>query len=534
MKRILATALLMVGLLLQPTAAQQGGLQQKVLTERIQRIMERPEFRHAIFGIEFFSLDSGKPVYTLNAEKLFIPGSTTKLLTEGTALELLGGDFRFHTRVYRTGPIDADGTLAGDLVLVAVGDPILSARVREDGTLAFENEDHSYDADPATRAVPGDPLLVIRKLAAQVNKLQIKKIRGRVLIDVSLFPEGQRELGTGVVISPVVVNDNLIDVTIGPGPGEGSPVVLQQSPITSYATFLNKATTGKPDSKPDIHWDLDVANPDGSRTLTVTGTFPAGKPAILYSYAVPSPSLFAQIVLVEALRDKGIQVELSALGEKPTPAFVLRPARELSASYMPDKVVAEHISPMFKEEVKITLKVSQNLHASMTPMILEATLPPKDNSLTGFDLERGFLERAGLDLSGASQGDGAGGNAHFSPEFMVSYLAFMAKQKDYSDFYNSLPILGRDGTLFDIQPASSAAGKVHAKTGTFGVYDPLNRRLLVTAKGLAGYMTSASGQNLAFAIYVNNVSVPPDSAEVKRIVGQALGEIAVAGYEAVR
>jgi len=55
--------------------------------------------------------------------------------------------------------------------------------------------------------------------------------------------------------------------------------------------------------------------------------------------------------------------------------------------------------------VKVTLKVSQNLHASMTPMILEATLPPSDNSKTGFDLERGFLERAGLDLRGASQGE---------------------------------------------------------------------------------------------------------------------------------
>jgi len=536
MKHILITSLLAMGLLIQTATAQQPESQQKLLTERIQRITDRSEFRHAIFGIEFYSLDTGKPLYTLNAEKLFIPGSTTKLLTEGTALELLGRDFRFHTRVYRTGSITANGTLEGDLVLVASGDPNLSGRIRDDDTLAFENEDHSYDADPGTRAVPGDPLLVIRKLAQQVANAHIKKIRGRVRIDVSLFPEGERELGTGVVISPVVINDNLIDVTIGPGPTAGSPVVLQQSPLTSYATFVNKALTGKSDSKPDIHWDLDVPSPDGSHTVTVTGSFPAGKPAVLYSYAVPVPSRFAQVVFVEALREKGVQVELGSPGEKTTQAFVvhLGRGRELADSFTPDRVVAEHVSPMLKEEVKVTLKVSQNLHASMTPMILEATLPPGDNSKTGFDLERDFLGRAGLDLTGASQGDGAGGNAHFSPEFMVSYLAFMAKQKDYSDFYNSLPILGRDGTLFDIQPTSPAAGNVHAKTGTFGVYDPLNRRLLVTAKGLAGYMTTASGQHLAFAIYVNNVSVTPESSEVKRIVGQAMGEIAAAAYETVR
>jgi len=122
------------------------------LAERIQRIMDRPEFRRALFGIEFYSLESSQTIYALNAEKLFVPGSTTKLLTEGTALELLGADYHFHTRVYRTGTVDNSGTLAGDLVLVASGDPDLSGRVRTDGTLAFENEDHAYDGDEHTRA----------------------------------------------------------------------------------------------------------------------------------------------------------------------------------------------------------------------------------------------------------------------------------------------------------------------------------------------------------------------------------------------
>jgi D-alanyl-D-alanine carboxypeptidase/D-alanyl-D-alanine-endopeptidase (penicillin-binding protein 4) len=527
MKRVLVFSLIIIGLLVPIAFAQQPTeTPQSLLAERIQRIMDRPEFRHALFGIEFFSLDSGQPLYRLNADKLFTPASTTKLLTEGTALELLGGDFRFHTRVYRTGPINPDGTLDGDLVLVAGGDPNLSGRVRADGTLDFENEDHSYGGDPATRAVPGDPLLIIRKLAQQVTDAHIRKIRGHLTVDVSLFPEGQRELGTGVVISPVVVNDNLVDVTIGPGPSEGAPVVFQQSPATSYVSFINKATTGKPDSKPEPRWASDIANPDGSRTVTITGSFPAGKPAILYNYAVPAPSRFAEVVLVEALREKGIQVKLSTPGE--THDF-----KALSARYVPDQLVAEHVSAPLKEEVKVTLKVSQNLHASMTPMILAALLGPRDDSKTGFDLEREFLQRSGLDLTGAAQGDGAGGNAHFTPEFMVSYLAFMAKQNDYSDFFNALPILGRDGTLFDIQSGSTAAGKVHAKTGTFGAYDPLNRKLLVTAKGLAGYMTTASGRHVAFAIYINNVSVRPDGAEVKRVAGQAVGEIAAAAYESV-
>src|SRR4051812_7665303 len=157
MRRLLALSLVLL-FLAAPLAAQTPA----TLGERIEAITGRAEFRHALWGIEFLDLETNQPVYAFNADKLFTPGSTTKLLTEGTALALLGADHRFKTRIYRTGEIGLGGVLQGDLVLVASGDPNLSARIRPDGTLAFENEDHSYAGDPSTRAVPGDPLLVIR------------------------------------------------------------------------------------------------------------------------------------------------------------------------------------------------------------------------------------------------------------------------------------------------------------------------------------------------------------------------------------
>src|SRR6266576_2513358 len=171
------------------------------LAERIQSVMSRPEFRHSTFGIEIYSLDNGKALYQYNADKLLVPGSTTKLLTEGAVLESLGGDYRFHTRVYRTGAIKKDGLLEGDVVVVAAGDPNLSGRVQSDGTLAYETMDHSYGG-PDSKGI-GDPLLVIRQLAQQIADKGIKRVKGRVLVDVSLFPEGERELGTNVVISPL-------------------------------------------------------------------------------------------------------------------------------------------------------------------------------------------------------------------------------------------------------------------------------------------------------------------------------------------
>jgi len=502
--------------------------QDSKLEAAIQQVTRRPEFRHSTFGVEVYLLDENKVVYALNGQQLFTPASTTKLLTEGTALELLGANYRFHTRVYRMGAVEKNGTLDDDLVLVASGDPNLSGRIQTDGTLAFENHDHTYGGSPDTKAVPGDPLLVVRELAAQVAAHGIKRIKGRVLVEASLFPEGTSELGTGVMISPISVNDNLIDVMVSASGTEGARANMNVSPATSYVTFDNQVTMAPAGTKPDVNFSADAANPDGSHRVTLTGKFPQGGPPILYSYAVAQPSRFAEFVFVEALQEHGIRADIP-------PANRPVDFKALAARYTAENMIAEHISPPFSEEVKVTLKVSQNLHASMTPYILGAILGRATTEVdqAGFNLEHDFLAKAGLDLSGASQGDGAGGaqSAFFTPDFMVHYLAYMSRQKDFPDFERALPVLGRDGTLWKIEVNSPAAGHVMAKTGTDGAYDALNKDLMLTGKGLAGYMVTPEGRHLTFALYVNHVAISledPDAAD--KVAGEALGQIASAIY----
>jgi PBP4 family serine-type D-alanyl-D-alanine carboxypeptidase len=490
------------------------------LQERVAEIMRRPEYVHARFGMEFWSLDDNQAVFRINEQQLFTPGSTTKLLTEGTALSLLGPDFRFHTRIYRTGAVDAAGVLQGDLVLVASGDPNLSNRIQPDGSMAFENVDHSYDSIPGSRVVPGDPLAVLRALARRVAAAGIKHVAGRVRVDASLFPEGTRELGTGVTMSPIVVNDNVIDLIITPG-AEGAAAELKVSPDTPYVRANNEIKTGAADSRVALRTH-DVRAEDGSHTLTWSGSIPAGA-AVLRVYRVPEPSRFAEMALAQALKDAGVAVEGAAVA-----------AKALSSTfYKPENLVAEHVSPPFTEEVKVTLKVSQNLHASNTPYVLGSILGQKngpDTLQAGFDLENQFLRKAGLDLSGASQSDGAGGAAFYTPDFMVHYLTYMSRQDAlFPAFFRALPILGKDGTLWDIQPNSPAAGRVHAKTGTFSASDLLNRSLMVTGKGIAGFIDRKDGRRLAFAAYINMVSGDPDT--IAHHVGDALGEIAAAAWD---
>jgi D-alanyl-D-alanine carboxypeptidase/D-alanyl-D-alanine-endopeptidase (penicillin-binding protein 4) len=272
----------------------------------------------------------------------------------------------------------------------------------------------------------------------------------------------------------------------------------------------------------------EVSNPDGTYTVTFTGSTPVGGNPTLIAYAVGRPSRFAQSALLACLREKGIDVSGSG-GENAD-------FSQYARFYTPQNLLAEHISPPLSEEVKVTLKVSQNLHASMTPFLLGVILGKAKTHIdqAGFDQERAFLQKANLDLAGASQADGAGGagSAFFTPDFMVHYLSYMAKQKDAVLFQKALPILGRDGTLAEIQTDSPAAGKVFAKTGTFASEDMLNHKLLLNGKGLAGYMTTADGHHLAFALYVNHVSLPlDDPMAAQETAGQALGEMAAAAYQ---
>jgi PBP4 family serine-type D-alanyl-D-alanine carboxypeptidase len=495
------------------------------LAQRIQKIISRPEFAHANFGIEFYSLDTGKVLYSLNADKLFVPASTTKILTEGTLLAELGADYRFHTHVYRTGSVDKHGTLKGDLILVASGDPNLSNRIQPDGTLAFVDEDHSYGGP----ALPGDPLTVIKQLAKDVAAKGIRKIQGRVLIDTSLFPDGPREGGTNVVMSSIMINDNLIDLLAAPGTKEGDPVSLKLSPQTSYIKSVNHLTTSAAGAKPSFDSPEFTTNPDGSVTATLSGSLPVGFKPQPATIVVPSPTMFAETVLREALVAAGVEIK-SPSGPAPIDFA------PFTRFYTAENQIGDHVSSPLSEEIKVTLKVSQNLHAGMGPYLLGA-LVAKDlkNPLdAGFHVEQGFLQAAKLDLSGAGQGDGAGGDWAdlFTPDFMVHYLTYWATRPDYEVFFKALPVLGKDGTLAKIQTESPGAGHVFAKTGTFGSEDRLNGKLMLNGKGLVGYVITKGGPKLAFAAFVNHVTLPPEMEAAQTVAGQALGEIAAAAYDA--
>src|SRR5947209_8709008 len=205
----------------------------KDLAGKIEAVINAPQFREARWGILVVDAKTGDTVYEHQADKLFLPASTTKLYSCAAALSALGADRKFETPVYYHGTL-TDGRLRGDLILVAQGDLTLGGRTGPDGRLAFKDHDHIYaNGNNDAELTDTDPLAGLNDLAKQVAK-EIHQLDGEVLIDDRLFAKN-RGSGSGPdLLTPIVMNDNVVDVLITPAKEAGKPAVVRMRPETRF------------------------------------------------------------------------------------------------------------------------------------------------------------------------------------------------------------------------------------------------------------------------------------------------------------
>jgi D-alanyl-D-alanine carboxypeptidase len=97
------------------------------LRRDLERSFSRPVAAQSVqWGVEILSLDRGEILYEKNPNLLFMPASNQKLLTASAALNRLGPDYRFQTRIQMDGQIEGH-KLNGDLIIVSAGDPSCTA-----------------------------------------------------------------------------------------------------------------------------------------------------------------------------------------------------------------------------------------------------------------------------------------------------------------------------------------------------------------------------------------------------------------------
>lgn len=508
MPRFLFRLAFVAVLLVAPVHADDG------LAAKIDAVLNGPNYKHSRWGILVVDNESGRVVYEHNPDQLFAPASVTKLYTCAAALCALGADHCFETPVYRRGEL-TDGRLHGDLILVGRGDLTLGGRADASGKLLFKDHDHIYADWLNTRCelVDADPLAGLVEIARQVKGSGVRQVDGDVLIDDRLFGKA-RGSGSGPdVLTPILVNDNVVDVLITPATKAGEPATAKFRPETSYVQIEVQVKTVA-DGQP-LKIETERVGPE---SFMVRGQIPRNAKPTLRICPVDDPAGFARGLLIESLRRAGIAVKASI---HPSLTINLPP----KDSYKELKRVALLKSPPLSEMLKVTLKVSHNLYASTLPLLIAAK-EGKSTLADGLQLERRPLVELGVDVEAMSLESGAGGgNAdRVTPRTTVQLLQGLAKRPDWPVFKSALPILGVDGTLEDAVGADSPArGKVTAKTGTYGDSDLLNGRLLVRAKSLAGVMTTAKGRGLTFAIFVNDVHLPADGNPSRE--GKVIGRL---------
>ena len=406
-------------------------------------------------GIKIIALESGKQLYQLNSELLFMPASNNKLYTAAAALHYLGSDYRFRTTVW-TDSSDISNGRVNKLILKGGGDPDLSLA--------------SIDS----------LVEITSRIVTSVDTLLIDNTR----LDSTPNGEGwmwdEGSWWYAARIDAMTLNDNCIDIDIAPGiPGQAPQVSI--NPPTDYVTLNNFARTVSDtlDMRPlkiERHWW------DFSNIFDLTGDILlTGQRDTVYRN-IEFPAQFTGKVFSEALIRQGISFD------GPIIIDTLPPGARL---------LTEHISDSLSVSIRNFLKESDNLTGKLLVKTIGLeTSGRQGNWQNGLLAVKLFLnDVVAIDTTGLRIADGSGVSRYnlTSPDQLVTVLQYVFNQSGFkSEYLAALPLSGVDGTLEKRMSDDRAAGRILAKTGT-----------LSGASCLSGYAFTKSGAPLAFSIMMN-------------------------------
>ena len=440
-------------------------------------------------GVKIVSLDNGRIVFEENAAKLLRPASNMKIYTVATALDRLTPDYRFNTSVFASSKPDSSGVIRGDLRIYGRGDPSIAAR--------FNNGDYFKGIDD---------------LATKIVSAGVKRVEGDLVGDETYFVGPKYGSGWewedltwyyGAEVTPLSVNDNALDLFIKPGAAVGERALVTTGPPDPLLSVDNRVTTAPKGARRDlsIHRGLN------ENSITILGSIAVDDRGYTGGIGISHPALLFVYLLRNSLAQKGVVItgKSRVSGEVVTPAEAM-----LRRVNWPQQEIAVLQSPPFSIIAAQTLKPSQNLYTELILRTL-GTLPPTPppagtpmptptiggptSEQLGLEAVRAFLKTTGIrpeslvldDGSGLSRGD------MITAEATVQLLTFMSRHRFGSIFRDALPIAGVDGTLRNRLKGTPAENNLRAKTGS-----------LSSAASLAGYVTTAAGEKLAFSIMVNN------------------------------
>lgn len=397
------------------------------------------------------------PVLRQNETQSFITASTMKTLTTGAALQLLGPQFRFETRLYYL-------AATGDLMIVGSGDPTLG---RPDWEPLFE------------------------EWTSSLRKAGIREIRGRILADESAWeedelPGGWTWLDIGnyyaPVLTPLCFHDNAFRMYFALEGEPGEPAGFYDAePWPPGLEVQDSLRIGRPGSGDQAY----VFGAPGADRYTIRGTLAADSGKESIRAALPDPAELCAREFTGWLNARQIPVHGQPLTS--------RKASQHNGTWPgPDadkQLVSTHSSlPLGELLIQIN-------HRSLN-LDCECLLRTIGEGKAGQGLQRirQWLQDAGLPLSGYEQTDGSGLSRTnmIPPQLMARANALVLTGSHGAEFLESLPPMGSPGsTLRRISPQGNAV--IQAKSGT-----------IERVKGYTGVVLSPDGSRYIFALLVNN------------------------------
>lgn len=434
------------------------------LRAELDGIFADPTLRRAQIGAKVYSLNRSETIYELNPDRLYIPASVNKVLTAAAALIRLGPDYRFKTELLAEGRIE-NGVLEGNLVAVGSGDPTFSARYQG-----------------------GDSLAAFRDWAAQLKEKGVQKITGAILGSSPGFTGPGLGFGwewndlVHAYAAPVAglqFNDNALTLEISPGDGQGNPALIRTLPLQGYLQIHNNVKTGAEGTPPEIRVEPGA----GTEEVRVYGTIPAAGIPFKQDLAVRRPVHYFLSALRQVLSNEGIQTAGCGIDE--TSAENPRGMR----------VLASRLSPPLASILKPLLKDSLNLQSESLVRALGLAIHGEGTFAAGKAVVEEMLQQMGMPAESYAYADGSGLSRLNlqSAEGIIRVLRFMRQDPGYPHFHDALSIAGVDGTLKSRLKDMAARGSVRAKTGS-----------MTGVSAIAGYLETADGELLAFAIMMNN------------------------------
>lgn len=456
-----------------------SGFSQNNLEKTLINFEKDPVNKNAAISFLAIDLQNGEIIGELNANKAITAASTTKLFPTATAFELLGSNKKTKTRIYYSGEINSKGELIGDIWIRGGGDVSLGSK--------YFNKD-------------SEELNFLTDWADSLLKKGIKKVKGSLIADASEFgysgtPKGwhDSDIGNyyGAFAGGLNFYDNTIKFILKTFKIGSKAELIEVFPSVPGLSISNSVLAAKVQGD-----DATIFGLPYNLNRKITGKLPANRERFIVKGSMPDPENLFVLEMLKKLESKGIIVTGGAktirLNQLPKPNY----EKDL-------KLLFQHDSKSIKEIAFWTNFKSVNLFAEGLVNLIGFYSNGEGSTSSGLKtIEEFWNDKINSSNLVLNDGSGLSRLNAISARHFCDLLKYMSNSKNYDDFKSTLPVAGKNGTISTLCKGGSGEGRIFAKSGT-----------LNNTKSYAGYIESATGKKIAFAIIVNDFNC--SSSEIK-------------------